>query len=713
MRRLPVLLTAVVLGCGSSHTPVLTPTSGGEVHVVGEGSVVVLVRPHAVGVRVQLWIDAGSIDAAQSSAPELAALAAWVAEGRDAEHRVHARVVPDGTVLEIRANTLEEALPPLALALGARDPSSAELERAQTILRERRRGRAVDPLAVVETAAAEALLGPLDPLGLSSEDERTITLEMVAGFLAAHYGPRRARWVVVGALDTDDVRTAVLDHVATLPRALEDAATRRPIASVSARAIEESPAYAFAVLDPRGPDALGGASGLGGAPVDRHARFATPCGELALASGVGAPEHLAELAFALAGGPAAPSGTELDARADAERAGLRFVARRERCTERPEAPLASAILAALDPSSDHTANVLARMDAALHPTEAARIEHLDVDGHTTLLVFTLAGGPIEDPADAHGASAILARALSTRCDVHVAIEAQRLVFSRAFSDPNEAAIARALACVLVDPMPDAFLETARAQALGALDDDALFLARAALALAPGSPGLVAPLGSPSGLAGASDLRGALRRYRALARLEVALVSPNPPSEALTRALGTLPVGEHHEVGVSGMGEPETFVPAIEASTVEVIVALRVDHAADAGPADGHTVAALLADELDATPLSVTRVASGSASGSSWVAIGVSGPDAAIDRIDELLASAVARAEERLDAALQAAAITRHDSDRTQSEVPAALARDRLIEEPPAPDPLASRTLLHAPIHRVIVRPSTPPVRTRR
>gem|GEM_PF-3560296 len=715
IRTLAVALTAMLLACGSTHVPILTPTSGGEVHVVGEGSVVVLVRPHAVEVRVQLWIDAGAIDAAEASgAPELASLAAWIAEGRDPEHRVHARVVPDGTVLEIRADTLERALPPLALALSARDPSGAELERAQAILRERRRGRAVDPLAAVENAAAAALLGPLDPLGLSSEDEHVVTLEMVRDFLAANYGPRRARWVVVGALDTDAVRATVLEHVAPLPRAAEDAAMRRPhMGSSSARAIEESPAFAFAVLDPRGTDAIGGASGLCGAPADRHARFATPCGELALASGRGAPDRLPEVAFALAGGASPTAGTELDARADAERAGLRFVARRERCSAVPEAPIATAVIGSLDPSSDHTTSMLARLDAALQPAEAPRIHHLDVDGHTTLVLFTLSGGPLEDPADAHGATAILARALSTRCDVHVKIEAQRLVFSRAFADPGEAVITRTLACVLVDPMPDAFIETARAEALGALDDDARFLAHAALALAPGSPGLIAPLGSPAGLAGASDLLGTLRRLRVLARLDVALVSPSPPSAELTRALGTLPQGERQEIGVSGMGEPETFVPSIEASTVEVIIALRVDHAADAGDADTRTVASLLAEELDATPLAVTRIASGSASGSSWLALGVSGTDAAIDRVTEHLAGAVERADARLDAALRDADVVRADRDRLHSERPDALARALLANDAVPPDPLAARTLLHAPTHRVVVRPSTPPVRARR
>ncbi len=712
MKRASIALALALFGCGSTRPPVLTPTSGGEVHVVGEGSVVVLVRPHAVGVRVQLWIDAGSIDAAMATgAPELASIAAWVAEGRDPEHRIHARVVPDGTVLEIRGEMLEETLRPLVLVLAARDPSSEELERAQGVLRERRRGRASDPLATVERAAAEALLGPLDPLGLTSSEERTVTRDEVRDFLAAHYGPRRARWVVVGALDTDEVRAAVLDQVSSLPRAGAEAGTRR-IAASAPSAIEGTPAFAVAVLDPRDGPEIGGAAGSSGAPGDRRARFWTPCGELALVSRHGAPRDLFALAFALAGGPAPAVGADVDARADAERAGLRFVARRERCAEAPDAPISTAVVANLDPGSDTTTAALARLDAALHPAESPRIQHLDVDGHTTLLVITAAGGALEDPADAHGESAVLARALGTRCDVRVAIEPERLTFWRAFDGASEVAIARTLGCVLVDPIPDAFVEGARAEALAALDGDALFLARAALALAQGSPGLVAPRGSPSGIAGA-DPRRALARVRSLARLDVALISPEPPSAALTRALGTLPVGEHHEGGVSGMGTRETFVPATDVSTIEVIVALRVDHAAEAGPADARVVAVLLADELDATELAVHRIGSGSASGSSWLAIGVRGPDAAIDRLDAIVSGAVARADARLDGALATSAIERAEAERVASEHPEALARALVIERTPAPDPLAARTLLHAPVYRVIVRPSTPPVRSRR
>ena len=83
---------------------------------------------------------------------------------------------------------------------------------------------------------------------------------------------------------------------------------------------------------------------------------------------------------------------------------------------------------------------------------------------------------------------------------------------------------------------------------------------------------------------------------------------------------------------------------------------------------------------------------------------MTGPDAAIDALDVHLAGAVERAEGRLAGEL--APTRAHPSD------PIAIAREQLVSPAPSPAALATRTLLHAPPHRVIVRPTTPAVRRR-
>ena len=714
-RALALATCLLLVGCPTSRPPPFVPVSaGGEVVDAGESSVVVLTRPNAEGLLVQLWIDAGALDASdEGGVPELAALAAFIAETRAEDPRVHARVVPDGTVFELRARTLDEALPPLMRSLSTRDPTDGELAAARETLRERRRGRARDPLAALEAQAVSLLLGPADPLGLEPEgDHEEVGLSSARAFLGAHYGPTRARWVVVGNLPTEEVREAVLRHGGALPEAEHDAARRRvPTEASRSAAREDTEGWSIATLT---SGVLGGASGLMAGPGERHASFPTPCGQLGIASARGSLDEttLRALTFALEAGAAVHTDVESDASSDAERAGLAFVARPERCDEAPDAARHAIVVAA----PDHPERRLPDVDAVLGSGRSLALAHLDLDGHSALLAVALSGGSLEDPEDAHGRSAIVARALALRCGVRARVSPDAVHLEAPLESSSEealnASLSRALACLFFEPLPTAFLEAARAEALASLDAEALFLEHAARAIAPGTPGLVAPRGSPAGLAGAADLEHFLAQLRTTERISVAVIAPFAPSDALTRGLGALAAaGVPFEPRPGDSGPREVFAPSITAPIVEVILTLRVDGDPARPSADARTVASLLARELDAGPLSVTRFASGTSHGTSWLAIGLSGPDAPLDDVEALFLAAVARVDPQLDAALALAEEAARTEREARSTRASDVARDLLVRVPTF-DPLSAQTLLHAPPHRVVVRPSAPPLRRR-
>lgn len=546
------------------------------------------------------------------------------------------------------------------------------------------------------------LLGPSDPLGVASESE--IELDPVRSFLSAHYGPARARWVVVGDLDLRALEDA-LAPVASLPPAEHEAGMRRLALGPRSRALDEDAGFSIAVLG--APSAMGGPLGLGALGGTRFAHFPTPCGELGLLSREGPLDEdaLRALRFALSAGTPTTA-TESDARADAERAGLRFVARPERCAAPSDEAFAWVISA-----PDHAERRRAEIDAFLGDARSIAIHHEDVDGHSRLLAITLRGGSLEDPASMHGRAALVARALAARCGARASVEpeATRITVDLEGTERPDVAAAAALRCLLIDPVPSAFFEAARTEALDALDADARFLAAAATALSPSTPGLVAPAGDAAGVVGASGLLDWLATLRVSARIGVAFIGPDAPDPRLERALGALPTGEAPELRAGEAGPSEIFLPSIEAELPEVIVTLRLE---SERPADARAVAAALSAELDASPLAVQRYASGHAATISWVAIALSGPDAAIDDLDVLLTEAVARAELTLEASLAASARARERERVARSTRASDVARRAFTPDPQEPDPLASRTLLHAPPHRVVVRPSTPPVRRR-
>ncbi len=694
------LVAVALLGCAGARPLRLPPTSGEEVRTAGAASLVVLTRPLAARLRVQLWIDAGAIDAAEASGhPEVASLAAWVAEGRTAG--VRARVLPDGTVFEAEGDALAPLAEALLAALAARDPSAEEFDRAREVLAVRRRGRAPDTLAELELTAATALLGPLDPLGVVGPGELEAPDDppegAVAAFLRDHYGLERARWVVLGPIALADAEAGLGDLAG--PSAARAAPTRRRSAPTTPDALEGAPAFALAALSPPGAP-LGGAWGLSGSDLgERRARFVTPCGTLGLVAGGGPLDGstLADLAFALAVGTSGAALPEADA--DAERAGLDFVARPERCA----APASAAHALAVSAPTDAEARALAERAAVLEGgTSTVEIAHADVDGRSAVVSIVLAGGAGEDAPQDHGRTALLARALAGRCGVRAHVHPEHLALD-AVLDPDalDADLGRVLRCVLGAPLPAPSLALARAEALAALDDEARFLSRAAEVLAPGAPGLVAPMGSAVGLAGAGALDEALARLRGTARLRLGVVAPVPPGARLGQALAALPAGSPSPAAAPALGPEEVLLASVESEAVEVVLAWRAEGVADAAAA-----VALVARELAAGPLVVVHAAAGGFGGTSWMAIAVRGEADALDAAPAHAAEAVARAR----AALASRAATRDARDLGAD--PLALAHRLAVGAEPAPSREATEALLAAPVRRVVVRPSSGPLRRR-
>ena len=693
-------LGVALLGCAGARPARLPPTSGDEVRSAGAASLVVLTRPLAARLRVQLWIDAGAIDAAEASGhPEVASLAAWVAEGRS--EGVRARVLPDGTVFEAEGLALAPLAEALLAALAAREPSDDELDLARQVLTMRRRGRAPDALAELELTAASALLGPLDPLGVVGPGELAAPddppEDAVATFLLEHYGLERARWVVIGAIALEGAE-ALLGDLAG-PSASRPAPRRRLSPPIRPAALEGAPAFAIAALSPP-EERLGGAWGLSGSGVgERRARFVTPCGSLGLVAGRGSLDGsaLAAVAFALAVGTA---GAALpDADADAERAGLDFVARPERCA----APSAGARALAISAPSEADARAFAERAAVLDAaTSTVEVAHADVDGRSAVVSIVLDGGAGEDPPQDHGRTALLARALAGRCGLRAEVHPEHVALE-AVLDPDalDASLGRVLRCALSEPLPAASLALARSEALAALDDDARFLARAAEVLAPGAPGLVAPMGSPEGLAGAGALEEALARLRGTARLRLGVVAPTPPGERLARALAALPAGAASPQAAPAFGPEEVLHASVESDAVEVVLAWRAE-----GVADAAGVVALVARELAAGPLVVVHAAAGRFAGSSWMAIAVRGEAEALDAAPALAAEAARRARAGLPSR------TPRPEPRDLGADPLALAHRLAAGEEPAPRIEAAEALLDAPIRRVVVRPSSGPLRRR-
>ncbi|MEY4579218.1 MAG: hypothetical protein RL701_3921, partial [Pseudomonadota bacterium] len=151
-------------------------------------------------VRLALYVDAGSRDAAL---PQTATLAAWLA-AESAGSQLEATAFPDSTEIALACTTdgLQRCLTQLAAALAFRDPSPAALSAARQRLRDGlRRALARDKHEGVDRLALHALLGAAAqgffPLGTADAD-LTAAGDAVQTFLRDHYGPTRVIVVAAG-----------------------------------------------------------------------------------------------------------------------------------------------------------------------------------------------------------------------------------------------------------------------------------------------------------------------------------------------------------------------------------------------------------------------------------------------------------------------------------------------------------------------------------
>ncbi|RLB48907.1 MAG: hypothetical protein DRJ42_22205, partial [Deltaproteobacteria bacterium] len=318
------------------------------------------------------------------------------------------------------------------------------------------------------------------------------------------------------------------------------------------------------------------------------------------------------------------------------------------------------------------------------------------------------GGAGSEPATLHGRAALLARLSATACrGLESAALRQRLGELSATITPlvdaatggvvvhgprehTEALIDLTLDCALSPSLRSADLVEARLAALGAVDGGA---AAAGLALAPGAPGAVAPLGSVGTLqsVGAPALRRQLRATRVGARTAVAVVGDVAVEEVarrVARRLSGLDAGRLPQT--PALGEPVTEGPLAfdhPGDVPRVVIGLIASGPGrpDAGAA--RAFARGLANELGRRPgVAPVEATAGEIAAATWVTVTLDVAEANLDALPSYLGRAA-------EAAAGRAAELHDDADRTrrwQSARPEhrarELSRDRLVGAPqPQPD----------------------------
>ncbi|UJR81827.1 Exonuclease SbcC [Sandaracinus amylolyticus] len=747
MRALGVIAaSAVLVACGGAPRAVVpraVSSSGDEqVAAIGDASLSVIARPSDGRTWMSLWIDAGSRDVDPAG---IATVAAWaIAEGRGIE----ARVIPDGTELHVGCESaqVEACVEALAGALGARSIEERALDAALERLRATRRGARADVARAADRLAIAALTGDaagMDPLGEASADA-SITRAEVERFVATHYGPARALFVVIGDADEARVRAAIADALVRAPAASGVRAARAFVPSVGARVdVDEQSATSVALAVSDVPRALAIAR-RATAELEGGSASVFPLrgGEIVLLRGRDADEVIAAATYARAlGGERVDALAEDDPRSLARRVGARWVAR---TSERAEGGLGvGAVIAggrgdanADDPDARIRDEERTRIEALARASDAAArgeglTEEADAEGtsirdeHGTRVVVraapigrvaiavSIAGGVRDEPARVQGRSALLARLLARCVDAH---DAEAWVDASSFGASVEVAPVRALdavesitRCVRRLAWSPASLEEVRARAIASLDGDSERLARAASVLVPGAPGMIAPSGTLASLA-AIDPRSIERAWARLATrgaVTVAIVGEvDATSIARAAMLGlvSLPAPESTRASdaIASVGSEEIVAVRSVDERVEVTIALR-----DLAPRASDDVGARAALDawiaaLDGPALRVVWARSGSGAEGAWLAIAVRGDeetiaalparidrarDAARARIDEALASAIGamrevRARDVATARARARRLARADEDRAIDESASSRTARALIDGAP-------------------------------
>jgi predicted Zn-dependent peptidase len=253
-----ILLSASVLslvfgGCGSSAPALVArpPPSASAVERLPAGATVAVTRPTPGLVRLSLWLDVGTRDAA---VPQLATLAAWWAAERSG---LEARTLPDAIELAmtcaLRVDSLETCVERLARAFTFGALSEADAAKLRGRLREARlRALSIDE-RIIERQALEALFGAngraLAPFGDEDGDVQ-LSAKNIAAFARQHMHAGRAVLVGVG-----DVTGQALDQAwrSFSPRREIATKTQRDaLPAASGLVVEEGPLgkFAFALSAP-------------------------------------------------------------------------------------------------------------------------------------------------------------------------------------------------------------------------------------------------------------------------------------------------------------------------------------------------------------------------------------------------------------------------------------------------------------------------------
>lgn len=739
MRVVAGALALVLAACGARAGSQPTPT----LHVDD-------VEAEISGVRVVARERAGSGHLAaalfvrvSAEPPSLATTAALVVEARSGG-RLVARATADGITLRTTATSaaLAPVVDALAEALATRDASSEEVASALTRLRARRAGRASDDRSRAARLAIAAMFGAeLDALGTTRDDER-LTSEAVSELLRTCFGAERALVAVVGDVRANAVESAVERAFAAAPHV----DPRETSASALAQDVrvevsdDDVIAVAHAVPDleaaerARGwiewadPSALVSAFPLRGAAVVVAVRDGGPDDAVALVSRVRRATFLHERS----GHGIAPDvegellalGDAWLARRDAppgDGMGVGVVVAGDRGDGAPGSDDARAnavrmrTLGAVALPSPAASGSLDETSADARLESGLRVRVRRVAGGTLAVAIAFEGGAVLDPRAEHGRAALLAALLAQSCepDAEVTWVDARSIGLVVSGDPStlERTTARAVDCARRVAQEAAHADGLRAEAIALLDESTRARAWAATAIAPATPGLVAPRGSAVGLAAASGLDAASRALLAPARATIVVIGDVEPARALeiTRALaGELATSTE-------VAPPETRVGAVATGDVfladpvvvapEVIVTLRSD--VGESTAAARATARALADALSAEGAAVQFWLGDAALGSSFVAVGVRGEDALLDALPARMAARFAI----LDPVPGLTEAVETEQRRRALASPMEIARSMATSEAEPTDPLAVvRGLLAAAPRYVMLRPSAGPMR---
>lgn len=665
-------------------------------------------------VRLSLWVDAGSRDADPPQVATLAAwtaadaagpeVAAWVTPDAMEFSTPCTRAELPACAARLAGVLARREVDPEALAR-----ARARLEAGRRLAIARDPGRAADRLALAALLGEQGVRG-LVPLG-DAADDGAATADGIVAFLRAHFGPARALVVAAGDVDLRVAEDAVRGAFSGLPGAGSARSTRaREALTGGVRVQEDEANYASIALAAKDEHAaLAAVNALEralrrpptSAPVHAHV-FVVRGGALAVArvardvDAARVDAIVAEAVRQHAGAPGvqaardalAPRAPDGDLRALSRRAALAWSARgeatltpaigigvlvaadrasgtsgardaialRERTTRRLEGIWQNTAA----PNATEPATQIGDALAMLRLPNGARVETAWRPGTSVAIALRLAPGAGEDPPLAHGraaALAVLVAVCARREGDALAPHVDAASWGVTLVAPSadwEPALDRVLDCALEPSFAPTDIVAARRalrRRMGDGEASRALRAEAARRVAPASPGIVAPWGSPAGVAGAADadIEHAWKSSAVGARIALALVGDFPMRLALdhaARRLSSLPAGASRAPAAkTAPATPSDDRIAVPTGPQRVVVTWR-DDGAPQDPTGAWAFAAALRAVLASVPGIEVRSHDGDAeAGVAWAALALSVEPTAFADLDAHLRHAQAQLDE--------------------------------------------------------------------